>query len=102
MDIFVLPSATETFSNAALEAMAMARPVVLSNVGGAAEMVEHKTDGYLFNVGDDATLANTLTELYDSKAERERIGNAARQRVERQFCFKTMVNRYKELIDFEE
>jgi glycosyltransferase involved in cell wall biosynthesis len=41
MDVFALPSTDETFSNAALEAMAMGKPVILSDVGGAAEMVSN-------------------------------------------------------------
>ncbi len=40
-DVFVLPSLSETFSNAALEAMAMQVPVILTRTGGAAEMIEH-------------------------------------------------------------
>lgn len=102
MDIFVLPScAVETFSNAALEAMAMARPVVLSNIGGAAEMVEHDISGYLFDVGNAPMLARTLAKLYDSKPERDRIGFAARRRVEEQFSFRAMVHRYEALIESE-
>ncbi len=42
-DVFVLPSLSETFSNAALEAMAMQLPVILTRTGGASEMIEHGT-----------------------------------------------------------
>jgi glycosyltransferase involved in cell wall biosynthesis len=56
MDVFVLPSThVETFSNAALEAMAMSRPVILSRVGGAAEMVRDNVEGYTLNVSELAT-----------------------------------------------
>ncbi|MGH8195590.1 MAG: glycosyltransferase [Woeseiaceae bacterium] len=100
MDIFVLPSrAVETFSNAALEAMSMARPVVLSNIGGAAEMVEDGKSGFLFEVGDRVALTDLLVKLYDSRSERERVGTAARQRVLDEFQSTGMVDRYKTLID---
>src|SRR5690606_41628834 len=53
MDVFVLPSrAVETFSNAALEAMAMERPAVLSRIGGAAETVVPGESGVLFDARD--------------------------------------------------
>lgn len=100
MDIFVLPSrAVETFSNAALEAMSMARPVVLSNIGGAAEMVEHNQSGYLFDSGNIDMLTDFLTKLYDSKPERDRVASAARQRVKERFHFTAMLDSYKALID---
>jgi glycosyltransferase involved in cell wall biosynthesis len=100
MDIFVLPSrAVETFSNAALEAMAMARPVVLSNIGGAAEMVEHNQSGYLFEVGDREALVNLLIKLYDSDLLRGRLGRGGRQRVIERFHFGAMLDSYKALLD---
>ena len=48
MDVFVLPSiAVESFSNAALEAMSMGRPVILSDIGGAREMIDDGVEGYV-------------------------------------------------------
>lgn len=100
MDIFVLPSrAVETFSNAALEAMSMGRPVVLTDIGGAAEMLEHNQSGYLFDVGDIDVLTDLLVQLYDSNGLRDRIGIAARKRVKERFDFGTMLDSYKHLID---
>jgi glycosyltransferase involved in cell wall biosynthesis len=99
MDIFVLPSkAVETFSNAALEAMAMARPVVLSEMGGAAEMVENGKTGFLFPVGEIDALVDILSKLHDSQDMRERLGMAARERVVNSFGFLGMVDQYRELM----
>src|SRR5690606_7423587 len=99
MDAFVLPSrAVETFSNAALEAMAMQRPVVLTRVGGAPEMVEDGISGFLFEPGDRATLTALLSRLHDDAALCERTGAAARERVLREFRFGAMVERYEALI----
>jgi len=100
MDVFVLPSLyIETFSNAALEAMAMGKAVVLSDVGGAAEMVRDGIDG---RVVARARLASELPELIATFArEREsvvRFGLAARRRVEERFSFDDMVARYEQLI----
>lgn len=101
MDIFVLPSsAVETFSNAALEAMAMARPVVLSKIGGAAEMVEHGVSGMLFPAGNVDELTRILCTLHDSKDMRQNLGIAARETVVKSFGFPIMVDRYRELSSF--
>lgn len=99
MDIFIMPSYSETFSNAALEAMAMARPVILGKVGGALEMVEHGKSGFLFDVRNVDTLTDLLVNLHDSKQLRDRIGIAARQRVTDRFYFGAMLDEYKVLID---
>ena len=97
MDVFVLPSASETFSNAALEAMAMARVVVLSRTGGAPEMVEHGKSGMLFEVGDVDALAETLATLHDSPKLRHTLGNAARERAITSFDPEDMINLYRDL-----
>ena len=97
-DIFVLPSiAVETFSNAALEAMAMAKAVVLSDIGGAREMIEHGKSGMLFPAGDVAELTRTLDILASSDAIRQALGSEARQRVEGLFSFPKMVEQYGNL-----
>ncbi|MDP6095455.1 MAG: glycosyltransferase family 4 protein [Gammaproteobacteria bacterium] len=98
MDVFVLTSvAVETFSNAALEAMAMGLPVVLSNIGGAAEMVESDYNGYLFPPGDVATLSERLKQISDKEVIK-RLGKASRQMVESHFSADRMADRYEALI----
>jgi glycosyltransferase involved in cell wall biosynthesis len=103
MDVFVLPSTrVETFSNAALEAMAMARPVVLSRIGGSAEMVRDGVEGFTIEVADlDASLAPLLARLQADRALREEMGRKARERVERQFSLRAMVDGYVSLLDVE-
>lgn len=100
MDVFVLPSThIETFSNAALEAMAMARPVILSDVGGATEMVRDGIDGYTLATGTlDATLPSVLARLHDDSALRAKLGRAARERAQAKFSAVSMVDEFAELI----
>ena len=72
MDVFVLPSiAVETFSNAALEAMAMSLPVVLSDIAGAPEMVVDGETGFLYEKDDLERLAKLLVRLRDDAALRD-------------------------------
>ena len=56
-DVCVLSSKAEGFSNSILEYMAAARPVVVTNVGGAREAVAEGETGYLVEAGDDETMA---------------------------------------------
>jgi N-acetyl-alpha-D-glucosaminyl L-malate synthase BshA len=65
-DVFLLPSETESFGLAALEAMAVGVPVISSNTGGIPEVNIHGETGYLSNVGDTEDMAiNTLKILKD-------------------------------------
>ena len=98
MDVFALTSKSETFSNAALEAMAMGRPVVLSDVGGAREMVSDGVNGYLYASGDVDGLVNVLKKLITSPGERLEMGQAARAIAEKRFSFQKMVSRYEALL----
>jgi glycosyltransferase involved in cell wall biosynthesis len=90
-------SVTETFSIAALEAMAMARPLIMSDVGGAREQVQPGGTGWLFAAGDIKALAQCLTEA----ADRERLaemGRAARAVAVRDYSVSTMIDRYEALL----
>jgi glycosyltransferase involved in cell wall biosynthesis len=77
MDIFVLPSSSEAFSNALLEAMACGCAPVGSRVGGMPELIEHGQRGFLFESGNVDDLAHRLTELVRDAALRGRFSEAA-------------------------
>ena len=93
----VLCSHTEAFSLAAIEAMAMSKPVVHSDVGGAAEMIRPGEDGFLFPVGDTRALVDKLAILADRMVS-TRMGRAARTAVEGRFSETSMVSRYEQLL----
>jgi glycosyltransferase involved in cell wall biosynthesis len=97
-DTMVLCStAVETFSMAALEAMALERPVVQSEMGGAAEMTRPGETGWLFPVGDTRALIERLSALA-APGTRLRMGRAAREAVEKRFSERAMVERYEGLL----
>ena len=98
-DLFVLSSvAVETFSNAALEAMATGLPVVLSDIGGASEMVVDGYNGYLYPPGDVSVLTKKITFFLDNPDPRKKIGEQARTIVQEKFSFESMVNEYQKLV----
>lgn len=86
--------AVETFSLAALESMAMARPVVHADLGGAAEMIVPGENGFLFPPGDTRALVARLLPFAD-RALARRMGLAARRIVEKHFSEAAMVTRYE-------
>lgn len=89
--IFVLPSRSEGFSNAILEAMAAALPVVATAVGGNAEAVMHGETGLIVPPNDPAALAQALLELLDHPKVMRSMGQAGRSRVEAVFTSQAML-----------
>ena len=90
-------TAVETFSLAALEAMALARPVVHSDIGGAKEMIHPGHDGFLFPVSDTGSLVERLAALADPALRRE-LGANARRTVEERFSERAMIERYESIL----
>jgi glycosyltransferase involved in cell wall biosynthesis len=100
LDIFVLPSiAVESFSNAALEAMSMGRPVLLSNIGGAREMIQDGVEGYVIAPTElAARLPAIVAALYADPRKRKQMGIAARDRAVTCFSVPAMVAGYRGLL----
>ena len=95
-DVFLLPSAQESFGLAALEAMACEVPVVASNVGGLPEVIEHGVTGFLHAPDDlDGMAASAVSVLTDPSLHR-RIATAARESVCERFSADRIVPLYEE------
>jgi len=92
VDAVVVPALGEGFSNAALEAMARARPVVASDAGGNRELVIDDETGYVVPAGDVDALASAIRRLCDG--EPERLGAAGLTRVQREFTADRMIDRH--------
>lgn len=80
LDVYVQPSLNEGFGLAAVEAMALGRPVVASRVGGLPEVVEDRVTGLLVAPNDAHALASALRTLRDDPGLRVRLGNAGAER----------------------
>ncbi len=96
-DVFVLSSFWEGLPLTAVEAMAAARPVVLTDVGGNRELVESGKNGLIVPPGDVPALATALLSLLDDRERRLAMGRAARARVQHDFNIDTIVDQYESL-----
>lgn len=97
-DLFLLPSETESFGLAALEAMAVGVPVISSNTGGIPEVNIHGVTGYLSNVGDVDDMANNaLAILSDKDVLRQFSENAVKRA--KDFDTKKIVSKYEALYE---
>jgi glycosyltransferase involved in cell wall biosynthesis len=92
MDVVAVPSAwEEAFPYAALEALAMGKPVVAAKIGGIPEIVENGVHGLLFE--DDRAFEAALAELRDAPQRAVSMGAAGRERYEREFTLAAMAER---------
>lgn len=94
-NLFALTSETETFSNAALEAMSMGKAVILPDKGGSAEMVNDCVNGWLFTPGCTASFVELVRRAVRNPVECERMGAAARQAVLERFPLRNMLDEYE-------
>jgi N-acetyl-alpha-D-glucosaminyl L-malate synthase BshA len=96
-DVFLLPSETESFGLAALEALSCGVPVVASDVGGLPEVVDHGATGFLAPIGDVQAMAGRVLELLRDPARRRAFGERARSRALERFRLEPAIDRYEAL-----
>lgn len=93
-DIFVLTTPKETFGLVVIEAMATGKPVIASNRGGPAEIIENGENGFLFEPDDPDSLFKYLDELINNENLRELIGKKSIERVKMFFDLNKKVEEY--------
>jgi L-malate glycosyltransferase len=98
-DVFLLPSAQESFGLAALEAMAAGVPVVASRVGGLPEVIEHGVTGFLHAPADLDGMAGSAISLLKDPRLHTSIADAASRRVREQFCSERVVPMYEQFYE---
>ncbi len=91
MEISVLPSLAEGFSNAILESMAAALPMVATDVGGNREAIVEGETGFLVPPSDPEALADRILRLLGDRALAQRMGRAGKRRIETTFSLQRMV-----------
>lgn len=102
-DLFVLTSYFEAFGITLLEAMAVGKAVVASDIGGVPEVVENGKTGYLFKSGNIDDLATKCINLLNDDEHRVEMGKAGRKRVELLFdsrkIAKSVINLYEQCLE---
>lgn len=97
-DLFILPSETESFGLAALEAMAAGVPVISSNTGGLPEVNEHGVSGFLSNVGDIDSMAKGAIEILSTDETLLRFKSNAKKQAAK-FSLPEILPQYERLYD---
>jgi glycosyltransferase involved in cell wall biosynthesis len=99
LDVAVLPSYREAQGRAILEAMALSRPVVASNVGGIPEVIEDGVTGLLVPPHDTEALAAAIARLLTDHAYADTIARAGHDLVHDRFCIELMVREIEAIYD---
>jgi N-acetyl-alpha-D-glucosaminyl L-malate synthase BshA len=94
-DLFLLPSETESFGLAALEAMACEVPVIATDVGGLPEVVTHGVDGYLIPPRDVAAGAKYALDILQSPDRGRAMGKLARKNAKARYCANDVIPQYE-------
>ena len=95
-DIFLIPSQSESFGLAALEAMACGLPVISSNIGGLPELIRHNETGFIAGIGDVDRMAKYVVDLFTNQRKYELFSAKARDRAVNVFNKLKIVPQYEE------
>ena len=96
-DVFLLPSESESFGLAALEAMACGAPVVCTNVQGLPELINNGVDGFLSDLGDIDSMSEQVLKILQDDSLREKMSKAAREKAVTLYEQEMMMNRYEDM-----
>ena len=94
-DLFLIPSQSESFGLAALEAMSCGLPVVSSSVGGLPELIKHNETGFIAEIGDIDRMSKYVIELFTNKRKYDLFSKASRKRVEENFDKEIIIPKYE-------
>jgi glycosyltransferase involved in cell wall biosynthesis len=93
LDVFVLPSLTETTSLATMEAMSCGLPVIVTNIGVPKEYIEPGINGLFFPRKNESILAEKIQKLINDPELRARLGSNARRTIEKHYTWDVTVKR---------
>jgi glycosyltransferase involved in cell wall biosynthesis len=99
LDLVLLTSYREGLPLTVIEAMACGRPVVVTDAGGTAELVDQGRTGYVVSVGDWSAAADRAVALLGDRSVASDMGRAARERAVAEFSLERMVSDYEALYE---
>ncbi len=94
-DLMLMPSEMESFGLAALEAMACEVPTIGTSVGGVPEVIEHDRTGFLAQVGDVNTMAQSAIAILSDEKRLREMGQLARWEAQSRFCASKIIPEYE-------
>jgi glycosyltransferase involved in cell wall biosynthesis len=92
-DLFVLPSLEEGMSNALLEAMAMGKPTIVTDVGGNPDVVVDGETGLLVPVKNGRAIKNALQTLLRDRERTAAMGRKGRERIRKSFTYRQIIEK---------
>lgn len=95
-DVFLIPSQSESFGLAALEAMSCGIPVVSSSVGGLPELIRHNETGYIAEIGDIDRMSKYVIDLLTNDKKYKMFAKSSRERAVTQFDKSKIIPMYEE------
>lgn len=102
-DFAILPSFSEAFAMAPMEAMALGVPVIFTRLSSGPELIQHGVDGWLTDPRDPADLTQLLEEVAASRDLRAQVATAGRLKIEREFSHEAFVQKnltvYQQILD---
>jgi glycosyltransferase involved in cell wall biosynthesis len=98
-NLFLFPSRDEGMPNAVLEAMASGLPVVATRISGNEELILDGETGALVPTDDAAALREALRQLISDGRRRERMGRAGRERVQRDYAWRSAARQYQSILE---
>jgi L-malate glycosyltransferase len=94
-DLFLIPSQSESFGLAALEAMSCGVPVISTSVGGLPELVKHNETGFIAEIGDVERMAKYAIDLLTNEKKYSMFSRNARERAVNNFAVEQIVPMYE-------
>lgn len=97
-DLFLFPSRFEGMPNALLEAMGYGLPVIATPVQGVDEMIRDGENGLIIALDDLKAISDVIVRLLNDPRERQRLGKAAQETIEREYTLDKMCAKYESLL----
>lgn len=99
-DCIVLPSYHEGLSRVLIEALAMGKPIITTDIPGCRETVVHGENGFLVSPKDIESLSVAFTKFINiGDREKEEMGKCSRIKAEKEFNIKHVISEYKKIVD---